>query len=207
PILDEFLASELVPYAERLPELAYVGGITARRGVREMVEAVGRLSKGLDAKLALAGDFRPLDLEAEVRVMHGWERVNFLGWQNRSEVAMLLGRVRAGLVVLHPEPNYLEAYPVKLFEYMAAGLPVIASNFPLWREIVLDAGCGLLVDPLDTEAIAEAIQELLENPANAEAMGKRGQTAVRKRYNWDRELEKLLSFYDGMLEGKSVKGL
>jgi hypothetical protein len=102
-------------------------------------------------------------------------------------VAAWLGRARVGLVVLHRVPKYVAAYPTKLFEYMAAGVPVIASNFPLWKAIVDEAGCGLTVDPYDADALAEAMRWLLEHPEEAEAMGERGRVAVRERYGWDGE--------------------
>jgi glycosyltransferase involved in cell wall biosynthesis len=78
---------------------------------------------------------------------------------------------------------------------MALGLPVIASNFPLYRDLVEGNGCGLCVDPLDECAIAAAIDQLITNPAEAEAMGQRGREAARTRYNWDTEAAKLLSLY------------
>ncbi|MGQ9498496.1 MAG: glycosyltransferase, partial [Desulfotomaculales bacterium] len=163
--------------------------------IREMVTAMTLLPEALGVRLVLAGKFVPPFLEDEVRQLPGWERVDFRGWQDRAAVARLLGEARAGLVVLYPEPNYVEAQPNKLFEYMSAGLPVIASDFPLWRDIVEEAGCGLLVDPLDPAAIAQAIQWILEHPKEAEAMGRRGQKAVFDRYNWDTEAAKLLAFY------------
>jgi hypothetical protein len=86
-----------------------------------------------------------------------------------------------------------------MFEYMAAGLPVIASDFPLWRQIVDGAGCGLLVDPLDPVAIADAMQWILEHPAGAEAMGRRGRQAVEEKYNWEREAEKLIGLYERLM--------
>jgi glycosyltransferase involved in cell wall biosynthesis len=195
PILNELVALNSTPYQSRPAKIIYVGGITAIRGIREMVQAMSLVPESLNARLVLVGEFSPQSLEAEVSSLPGWERIEFVGWQNRASVARLLGEARAGLVVLHPRPNYLEAWPVKLFEYMCAGLPVIASDFPLWREIVEGERCGLLVDPLDPAAITKAIQWILEHPEEAEAMGRRGQKAVFDRYNWDTEAAKLIALY------------
>ncbi len=121
--------------------------------------------------------------------------MDFHGYAEEDSVLRLLGASRIGLAVLHPEPNYLKGHPTKLFEYMAAGIPVVASDFPLWRGIVEGAGCGLLVDPLDVRSMASAIERLLRHPEEADAMGKRGREAVEKRYNWSIEEGKLLDFY------------
>ncbi len=199
PLLDELVIGTSGPYASRPSHIAYVGAITVNRGIRSMVDALGIIERP-EVVLRLAGAFQPEVLHEEARGLRGWSQVQFSGWATRREIAKILAEVRVGLVLLRPTPAYVEALPVKLFEYMAAGLPVIASDFPLWRQIVERAQCGLLVDPLDPEAIAGAVRWILDNPVEAEAMGRRGQQAVRERYNWEAEATKLLGLYERLLE-------
>lgn len=186
------------PYDERLAHFVYIGGITKVRGSHEMIAAIN-LTVNSNTRLQLAGAFQPIGLRQELEALEGWAKVDFLGWIDRQETAALLGRVRAGLVVLNPTRAYLDSLPVKLFEYMAVGLPVIASDFPLWRDIVDGAGCGLLVDPKDPKAIARAMDWILDNPQEAEEMGRRGQRAVEEIYNWPAEAAKLVAFYHDKL--------
>jgi glycosyltransferase involved in cell wall biosynthesis len=174
-------------------EVCYVGSIAVSRGIREIVRACALSRSGV--RLNLGGRFVDRELEAELKRSPGWRSVNELGYLDRGGVREVLGRSIAGLVTLHPTSAYLNSLPVKMFEYMSAGLPVIASDFPLWREIVEGSNCGLLVDPHDPAAIADAIDCLAENPALAEEMGARGRAAVATRYNWAAEEAKLLALY------------
>ena len=193
--LEEWPLGRQMPWDERPYAVAYVGGITWDRGLREMVESIARVSSTRPARLALAGP-RSATIVGRARAeLTGWEHVDDLGLLGRPEVVALLGRVRAGLVILHPTPNYLPSLPIKLFEYMAAGLPVVVSDFPVLRRIVEEAGCGILVDPLDPAAIARAIEFLLVNPAEAQAMGRRGRAAVERAYSWESEARKLVELY------------
>ncbi|MFI5071281.1 MAG: glycosyltransferase family 4 protein [Terriglobales bacterium] len=202
PHPDSFLESCTVAYQNRLPLIVYVGGISTSRGGREMVEAMDRLRISLGARLQLAGAFETEDLRDELSAQSGWERIDFLGWLSYKRVCSVINRCRIGLVILHSTPAFRESLPLKLFEYMSAGLPVVASNFPCWREIVEDSSCGLLVNPLDPQAIAEAIQWLLDHPQEAEEMGRRGAAAVRSKFNWSREEEKLLRLYAHLTNGR-----
>ena len=86
-----------------------------------------------------------------------------------------------------------------MFEYMSAGVPVIGSHFPLWKQIIEGNQCGLCVDPQDPQAIAAAIDDLIANPEKAEQMGRNGQIAVLNRYNWGIEEQKLLDFYKSLI--------
>jgi glycosyltransferase involved in cell wall biosynthesis len=181
--------------------VAYAGNISALRGIREMVFAMALLPEGLPAALELAGNEIPENVSAEELRQHpGWSRVVHHGILDRPGTFRLLHSVRAGLVIFHPEPNHLEAMPQKMFEYMGAGLPVIASDFPLWRRILGEIGCGLFVNPQDPRAIAQAIEYVLEHPREAEEMGRRGQEAMFERYNWDTQAETLVKLYSGLLD-------
>ena len=179
----------------------YVGSISAIRGIRELVGACTLLRT--PARLALAGSFAEAELEAEVRRHPGWRRVDALGHLDRGGIAGVMERAFAGLVTLLPTASYREALPVKMFEYMAAGIPVIASDFPLWRDIVEGSRCGLCVDPRDPAAIAAAIDHLAAHPRQAREMGANGRRAVLARYNWENEEAKLIAFYADLLSPRA----
>lgn len=198
PILNELINQEVSDYLCRPPHFAYIGGIGKTRGIHEMVDALGRTDRH-DVRLQLAGEFRPASLKIKIESMPGWQQVDYSNWVNREQVSIILNNVRAGLVVYLPTPAILNAYPTKMFEYMSVGLPVIASDFPVWRGIVDKAGCGLLVDPLNPSMIADAMLWILNNPDEAKAMGKRGRKAVEESYNWEREGSKLIGIYNRLL--------
>ncbi|MFA7567584.1 MAG: glycosyltransferase, partial [Alkalispirochaeta sp.] len=127
-----------------------------------------------------------------------WKHVDFHGWLDRLGVRAILEQSTAGLVTFHPLPNHTDAQPNKMFEYMAAGIPVIASNFPLWREIIEGNQCGICVDPLNPEEIAKAIDYLVTHPQEAAELGQNGRQAVEKKYNWHQEEVKLLQLYSAL---------
>jgi glycosyltransferase involved in cell wall biosynthesis len=179
--------------------LIYVGGITPLRGAFEMVRALEYLSIDLRVRLELIGKFELPDLAQKLTAMPGSQRVRFLGWLPWEEAWQHAQGAAIGLVLFHPAPNHEKALPNKLFEYMAAGLPVIASNFPLWKEIVAGNHCGLTVDPLKPKEIAEAIEFLMTHPEEARKMGENGRRAVQEVYNWGKEAEKLLTVYEEVL--------
>jgi glycosyltransferase involved in cell wall biosynthesis len=182
-----------VPWTQKRNEVCYIGGLSAVRGIVELVHACEFLRS--PARVNLAGNFSEPDLKEQVMRYAGWSRVNELGYLDRGGVRLVLEHSMAGLVTLHPIINYRDALPVKMFEYMAAGIPVIASDIPLWRSIIESADCGICVDPFDPGAIAGAIDSLLENPERARRMGENGRKAVVSKYNWSIEEKKLYRFY------------
>ena len=199
PLLHEL--EQQTAWADKRAEVCYVGGIGKIRGIQEVCAAMGQVQSG--ARLNLVGRFGEPALEHAMQALPGWQRVNALGFLDRAGVRDVLGRSMAGLVTFHPAPNHIDAQPNKMFEYMSAGIPVIASDFPLWREIIAGNDCGLLVDPLNPTAIADAIDTLVANPDMAQRMGENGRRAVEERYNWGIEEQKLLAFYERILASGS----
>jgi len=179
--------------------VVYIGGITRLRGATEMLDALRIAAERHPVRLNLIGSFHPERLEQEARKRPEWTHVSHFGWRPAPEVYGVLQAADVGLACLHPIPRHRVAMSVKLFEYMAAGIPVIASNFPLWREIVEGNRCGLNVDPLDPQAIAEGIRYVIEHPDEAREMGKRGRQAVEQKYNWETEAQELVALYERLL--------
>lgn len=105
---------------------------------------------------------------------------------------------RVGAVLFQPAGNHFTALPNKMFEYMSAGIAVLASDFPMWRNLIEAEGAGVCVNPQDPKAIGHALAELLKDPDSLGTMGKAGQRAVEMRYNWGREEQTLLTLYDDL---------
>jgi glycosyltransferase involved in cell wall biosynthesis len=200
PDIEEFAFVDSRPFAQRPPAFAYVGDITLLRGVKIMVQAMRLLrERHPTAILELAGNFETRDLRVDIEQSAGWEGVRHHGWLDRKAVGDLLGKVCAGLMVLAPTPTFRESIAIKMFEYMAAGLPVIASDFSLWRSIIERHKCGLLVDPTNPYEVADTMNWVLSHPEEAQAMGSRGRRAVMAEYRWSVEEQRLLALYDSIL--------
>jgi glycosyltransferase involved in cell wall biosynthesis len=182
--------------------IGYIGGVSEPRGSLVTLEALKILKgHGIELRFECVGLIEKLHKQYLLRLCEAdkLHNVVFHGYLPASEGWLIIAQCDIGLAVLHPMPNYVESYPTKIFEYMAMGLPVIASNFPLYQEIIEGNHCGICVDPLDPEKIAEAVRWILEHPTEAKKMGKNGRKAVEERYNWFMEEKKLLYLYQELL--------
>ncbi len=195
PVRSEFTNSNDVPSVQ-CRGVAYVGAVTCDRCAVELVQAIARVERFPDARLLIAGTAESPSFVEKLTALPGWSRVDYCGHINRAGVHRLLAGARMGIALFYPRQTYIESQPVKLFEYMAAGLPVIAADFPRFREILEGNRCSLCVSPLDVPAIASAIEWILGHPKEADEMGKRGRELVASSYNWEQEEPKLLRLYE-----------
>lgn len=192
PRLTELVINkELISAPLNMQAICYVGVISLERGIVEMIKAAYLLN----VRLIMAGNFIDKKTELFVKTLPEWQSVDFRGMVSRQEVARIFSESCLGLCLLHPLDTYIESLPIKLFEYMSAGLPVLASNFSAWRTIVEKNNCGLCVNPHNIDAITQSIQWILEHSSEAKQMGKCGQAVVHEHYNWDQEVERLFNVY------------
>ena len=101
-------------------------------------------------------------------------------------------------MILQPAENYTDSQPIKLFEYMAAGLPVIASDFPLWINLVERNECGICVNPRDPMEVRSACEKLLQTPKLGQKMGERGRKKVEESFCWSKEEKTLIALYSSL---------
>lgn len=174
----------------------YQGGLAPHRGIEELIAALDQLAGNIH--LCLLG-YGPLEAafadEARRDVHRG--RLHVLPAVPPTE---LLDWVASADIVAMPiQPSTLNhrlTTPNKLFEAMAAGVPVVASDLPGMAPIVTETGCGVVCDPTDPAAIAEAIRSIFAMPAaERTAMSRRALEAAAGPYSWEAQVEVLLDEY------------
>ncbi|AZT90464.1 glycosyltransferase [Caldicellulosiruptor changbaiensis] len=173
--------------------LVYIGSVSYHRGITNLILAVKDL-QNLNIKLDIIGPAESSDYFEEIKKFEN-EKIKIWGRVPKSRVPDILKNAHIGFVTLLPLKRYLTSLPLKLFEYMAAGVPIIASNFELWKGIIESSNCGVIVDPTDIEQIKSAILYFYNNRQEIINKGQNGYRAFIEMYNWSKEEEKLFDFY------------
>ena len=179
----------------------YQGGFSRDRGIEQLIDAIPSVPSAVLVLLgygSLQADLerRAADpaLTGRVRILPAVPPGDLLAWVASADVV--------AMPIQPTTLNHRLTTPNKLFEAMAAGVPVVASDLPGMAGIVRETGAGELVDPTDPAAIARAITRILDAPAaEREAYGRRALAAAHETYNWERQMDLLLAEY-GQLTGR-----
>ncbi|MGO4292725.1 glycosyltransferase [Chitinophaga sp. RAB17] len=186
---------EKFDYDTKNEQICYAGLISERRGLNQMVdsfeEPVG--------KFIIAGRFEEESLLHDVEKRPGWKNINYVGSLPFREAEQVRDTSKIGLLLFHPGPNHTDSQPNKLFEYMEAGLAVVCSNFPLWRDLIEKNNCGICVDPYNVSGIRTAIKDLLGDQEKCREMGLNGRKLILEKYNWKHEAIQLNNIYKTLL--------
>lgn len=197
PLLNDFD----LPRCSDGKTIIHVGVNSEARGCTTIVETAKLVAQQVpEVKFLILGDFDPPLYEEEIRrliVTYGLEQnVSLAGRIPYANVPRWLAQSDIGLIPWQgPDKFPTHVIPTKLFEYMGAGLPVVASDLPTIRRFMDGLDCGFLAEPANPEKFAGLIEYLLSHPAEAKRMGENGRRAVEGRYHWETESEKLVTLY------------
>lgn len=183
-------------------KLVFTGMINDQRGILKILEAVSFTE---DTVLLLLGKYEG-GIEEKIR-----RKSSELSIENRifmfnsvdySIMSEIIKRCDIGMLTYLPLKNHVVTRPNKLFEYMMCSIPIIASDFPMYREIV-QRDCGWLVNPEDATSIQLAIEKYKNNPSLGKAYGQNGRKLYINEFNWSIEEKKLFSIYKEVLNSEN----
>lgn len=169
-------------------------------------ETIIEAFQGTKYKYLVIGNIEESYKQALFKLDHH-HNVEFVGWTPPEELVKITKTCLAGMVILDYDPVCCgkegQLGSNKIFEYMMSGLPVICTDFTLWKELIIDKyKCGICVPPRDPEAIKKAIDFYVNNKDKAAEMGKKGQDAIWNDLNWEKGIENYLSIYQSVLGNK-----
>ncbi len=188
------------PPSRREPVVAYVGALTQNRGSAAVAGVTRSAAFPAGWRLELAGHVAaPETLDLTTRPRTDGLPIVFHGRLAPEATRDLLLSSRVGLVAFEPTAAHLNSLPTKLFEYMAAGLAVVVSDFPLWRRLLGDLDCATFVDPHDPEAVAAAVAAYAADPEMLDRHGRNARRAAVDEFSWDGEEATLLALYRDLI--------
>lgn len=178
--------------------LCYIGSLTYERGVSNVVKAI----RDVDCKLYLAGRFVSSKYEDDVKQISGWEKVDYVGFLNRSQVREIINRSVIGISTLLNVGQYAEPWNLstKVYEYISLGIPVILTKNKFDEMTIEKYKFGVCVDPDNINEFSNAIRVLLNNEELRREMGENGRRAVKEVFNWDTQAENLFSLYEELVK-------
>jgi glycosyltransferase involved in cell wall biosynthesis len=176
----------------------YAGAHGMSNDLDVVLDAAGMLKDRADILVVLLGDGKEKSALQQRAVEMGLTNVAFAAPVAKGQMPDALAAADACIAILKPLDEYKTTYPNKVFDYMAAGRPVVLAIDGVIREVVEGAKAGCAVPPGDPIAMAEAIRALAADPERARAMGFSGRVAVQAKFNRADLSEKLAQLLESM---------
>jgi glycosyltransferase involved in cell wall biosynthesis len=204
------MAAGKIP-GRRRNRCVFAGTLSRPNNVLGLIRAIAILKKrGLLIGLDLAGKYESQifmdEINQEVRALDIADRVIFHGLLSRKDAVQLQMQSGIGLVIEEANAGANVGYPIKMFELMALGIPLVYSDLPTFRTVAGESQCGLPVDPDNCEQIADAIAVIANDEKFASQLGAAGRTAIQEKFNWELEESKLLNLYRELIGGPHLRG-
>src|SRR5262249_4171320 len=188
--------------------LLFVGILMWDRGVADAVRALPAIHQVFPkTRLVVAGDGGERShIERLVAERRLESRVDLLGYRDHTSLPGLYAASDIGLLPLLPGRHVKITLPNKLFDYMAAGLPIVASDLPPLRRVLNETGAGVLFTPGDPDSLAAAIIGLLRDRAVRRRLAENGRRAALDKYNWREDEKRLLEIFEAPPARAEVSG-
>ena len=199
------IPAALEPWRDRVL-VVFTGILVGDRGLPAAIEAVKLLETAVpEIIFAIVGDGpeRP-KLERLIKQLGVGDRVVLLGWQNHADLPAFYANSQIGLLPFYDCNHIRITLANKLFDYAAAGLPMIASDVPPMRRVLDETGAGLLARPGSPVDLAEKIARLVRDPALRQELGRRGKQAVRNHYNWSVDEKRFLNAITAVHSSRAI---
>ena len=187
PVLKSFPEPD---FSKKDMSFMYAGGVTSIRGAKEMAQASNKA--GIEVQV-----YGPVDSDV-VDYTKNCPFFKLNGSLKQEDLIKVYATSSIGFILFYKVPNHMVCSPNKLFEYMASGMAVIASDIPMWKEIIDEYKCGICLDPYDVNAIADTMIYMKNHPDEVEKMGRNGRKAVLEHFSWECESKTLLKLYKDM---------
>lgn len=184
-------------------EVVYLGLMEKARGVSMLLKAAARCrSRGVPVRLSLIGDGQDLDFFVEQAEELGLnnQEARFHGFVENREALRRVARADVGAIPHHAYESWNTTIPNKLFDYMAAGIPIVASKTIPVERVVKRTDCGRVFNDRDTTSLVRALTELYQAGQKTRSrLGRKGQQAVISHFNWEQDSDRLVSVLERII--------
>lgn len=176
----------------------YTGLLNEIRGIKQIIEALSLIDEDEQVQLILLGSWENESYRNECESLKGWKKTKYKGMLPLEEAYNEIINADFTIINFLPLKNHLNSMPNKAFEYMAAGKPIIMSDFPYWKKLFKE--CAIFVNPEDPISISKGIETMIKYQSLRNNLGQNAKSMIEEKYSWEAESKKLLKIYSRLVE-------